>query len=432
MGCFKFKQIENINLNIKMEEKNNNKTENSNENKKSEVGNYAFKFPLENSFSKVEIPFAFQSNIDENSNNNKFHSYIKIQETPTLYLDISNDEKVDKLFLSSTIENLKSDNQQKEKQISSLETSITETKAENESIKAEIARLHEEIMLRSGKIKTLTQTIKENEEIHNKQINEMSLKVNEKTKMLKGLKENYEKIKNELKKNSNSLTDSLLDSAHEQLQKLTIEYVNTPDFFSNKFTCESYNDEYIQQSLQLDLLDFQSYVKEQIIKVKPKLNELIDLIQKAVDGSIGSNYIVKLYGSHATNLCLPWSDLDVVIVNKEKDFVNSYVPLHELFKYLQEKNYFLTINFIGTATVPLIKIHTKENYGLMSVDISLQDNKHYGIQCVTLVTSLIEKYDVLTPMVLALKNILKKANLNDPYKVSINNIIIRGDLVPMG
>ena len=296
----------------------------------------------------------------------------------------------------------------------------------------EIARLHEEIMLRSGKIKTLTQTIKENEEIHNKQINEMSLKVNEKTKMLKGLKENYEKIKNELKKNSNSLTDSLLDSAHEQLQKLTIEYVNTPDFFSNKFTCESYNDEYIQQSLQLDLLDFQSYVKEQIIKVKPKLNELIDLIQKAVDDSIGSNYIVKLYGSHATNLCLPWSDLDVVIVNKEKDFVNSYVPLHELFKYLQEKNYFLTINFIGTATVPLIKIHTKENYGLMSVDISLQDNKHYGIQCVTLVTSLIEKYDVLTPMVLALKNILKKANLNDPYKVSINNIIIRGDLVPMG
>ena len=47
MGCFKFKQIENINLNIKMEEKNNNKTENSNESKKSEVGNYAFKFPLE-------------------------------------------------------------------------------------------------------------------------------------------------------------------------------------------------------------------------------------------------------------------------------------------------------------------------------------------------------------------------------------------------
>lgn len=400
-----------------MEEKNNNNQEKNNESKKSEVSNYAFKFPLENSFSKVEIPFAFQSNIDENSNSNKFHSYIKIQETPTLYLDISNDEKVDKLFLSSTIENLKSDNQQKEKQISALETSITATKAENESIKAEIARLHEEIMLRQGKIKTLNQTIKENEEIHNKQINEMSLKVNEKTKMLKGLKENYEKIKNELKKNSNSISDSLLDSAHEQLQKLTIEYVNTPDFFTNKFTCESYNDDYIQKSLQLDLLDFQAYVKEQIIKVKPKLNELIDLIQKAVDESIGADYIVKLYGSHATNLCLPWSDLDVVIVKKEKDHASSYVPLHELFKYLQEKNYFLTINFIGTATVPLIKIHTKENYGLMSVDISLQDNKHYGIQCVTLVTSLVEKYDVLTPMVLALKNILKKANLNDPYKV---------------
>ena len=61
-----------------MDEKNNNLNSNKT---KGELGNYAFKFPLENSFSKVEIPFAFQSGFDENSTNNKFHSYIKIQDT---------------------------------------------------------------------------------------------------------------------------------------------------------------------------------------------------------------------------------------------------------------------------------------------------------------------------------------------------------------
>ena len=369
-----------------MDEKNNNLNSNKT---KGELGNYAFKFPLENSFSKVEIPFAFQSGVDENSTNNKFHSYIKIQDTPTLYLDISNESKVDKLFISSTIESLKSDNQQKEKQIASLESTINSTKAENENIRIEINRLHEEIMLQQAKIKKVNQTIQENDESHSKKLNEISSKLNEKTQMLKGLKENYDKIKNNLNTNGTPIFEFLLESTHEQLQKLTIEYLKTPDFLSKKFSCENYNDAYIQQSLQLDLIDFQEYVNVQIKKVKPKITELIDLFQKAVNESIGNEYEVKLYGSHATNLCLPWSDLDVVIVKKAQNFINSYAPLHDLFKYLQDKNFFHSMNFIGTATVPLIKIKTKENFNLMSVDISIQDSKHYGIQCVTYVTSLI-------------------------------------------
>lgn len=58
----------------------------------------------------------------------------------------------------------------------------------------------------------------------------------------------------------------------------------------------NYNDAYIQQSLQ--------YVNVQIKKVKPKITEFIDLFQKAVNELIGNEYEVKLYGAHATNLCL--------------------------------------------------------------------------------------------------------------------------------
>ena len=160
--------------------------------------------------------------------------------------------------------------------------------------------------------------------------------------------------------------------------------------------------------------------------ISPKVKELINYIQNAVDESIGKEYEVRLYGSHATGLCLPWSDIDVVLCKKNGEGIenNSYLPLHDLFTYLQKKNdLFKSINYIGTTTVPLIKIKTKENIGIQSVDISLQDKTHYGIKCVSLVLSFKEEYEVLLPMILALKNILKQANLNDPYKVR-NNLIL--------
>lgn len=53
----------------------------------------------------------------------------------------------------------------------------------------------------------------------------------------------------------------------------------------------------------------------------------------------------------------------------------------------------------------------------MQIDISIQDQKHYGLRCVELVKTFLKEYEVLEPIVLALKNILKLASLNDPYTV---------------
>ena len=191
-------------------------------------------------------------------------------------------------------------------------------------------------------------------------------------------------------------------------------------------------DEYIQKSLQKDIIDFMNLVTYKISIIKPKVNELIDLIQKSVENSIGKEYTVKLYGSHATGLCLPWSDIDVVLCKENSNinqnnqnnqnenlYSNKYIPLHDLFNYLQKNNDFKSINYIGATSVPLIKIKTKENIDIKNVDISLQDNSHYGIKCVSLVLDYKNEYEVLLPMVLALKNILKQAKLNDPYTVSI-------------
>jgi DNA polymerase sigma len=82
--------------------------------------------------------------------------------------------------------------------------------------------------------------------------------------------------------------------------------------------------------LQLDILDFQEFTKEQIKKVKSTQEELIKLIQEAVE-EVMPDYEVKLYGSHATNLCLQWSDLDVVLIHKRNYNSSNYTALQSLY-----------------------------------------------------------------------------------------------------
>jgi len=126
---------------------------------------------------------------------------------------------------------------------------------------------------------------------------------------------------------------------------------------------------------------------------------------------------VKLYGSHATGLCLNWSDLDIVLVNKRTGYSSNYSALQSLYLALYDKPWKKTIKLIDTALIPIIKITASDEFNSMQMDISLQDGKHYGLKCVELVKSFMNEYEALEPLIFALKNLLKNANLNDPYTV---------------
>jgi DNA polymerase sigma len=64
-------------------------------------------------------------------------------------------------------------------------------------------------------------------------------------------------------------------------------------------------------------------IKEQIIE------NITAVIKKAVPQSE-----VRVYGSHATKLCLPWSDIDLVIItpNRHGEVMNAYNPKSVLFQ----------------------------------------------------------------------------------------------------
>ena len=384
----------------------------------------AFKFPIKESLSKVEIPFSFQQNLDDPNNDSRFHSYITIKDTPRLYIDISDDQKIDEFKMPGKIDSLKNANKEKEDRLKTIDDNIMKFKEENNLLNKEIEKIKNEIIARNNEMNKLNQSIQQLSQGNNKYEADIKQKLQEKNNSYVKLKEIYDKIKSDIQTNKldeNTKKEYLL-KIKEESNKIQKEYQNNFKYYSNKLMNNNiYPDEYIKQCLQKDLIDFNNYVGARIQIISPKVKELINYIQKAVDASIGKDYEVKLYGSHATGLCLPWSDIDVVLCKKNGDDIdtNLYITLHELYLYLKEKNNFKDIKHIGTTTVPLIKIKTKENIGIQSVDISLQDKSHYGIKCVSLVLSFKEEYEVFLPMILALKNILKQANLNDPYKVRI-------------
>ena len=81
----------------------------------------AFKFPISNAISRFEIPFSFQNSLYY-QNDNTFHTYIIIKNTPKLFIDISDNNKMDIFLLSNNIESLKETNQKKANKLQKINT----------------------------------------------------------------------------------------------------------------------------------------------------------------------------------------------------------------------------------------------------------------------------------------------------------------------
>ena len=93
-----------------------------------------------------------------------------------------------------------------------------------------------------------------------------------------------------------------------------------------------FQDIYVLNCLSKDIIDYQQFVSEHIQREQNIYSMLIQNLQSAVNESI-HDYDVHLYGSHATNLCLPWSDLDVVLIPRtpKPTTLNNPIILSQLY-----------------------------------------------------------------------------------------------------
>jgi len=265
---------------------------------------------------------------------------------------------------------------------------------------------------------------------------EISLKrneINEKMKLIQNyennLKEKSQKIsllKNLISEkekeieieNSNIQTQNkTLNDLKSSINDLSKYFQNTlnqnskSEFLHQKFANITYTEQYIISNLQKDLTDYQEYIHEVISQKKPIINDILNELQLVVD-EVNPNYKVNLYGSYCTGLCLPWSDIDTVISHEPAHGEELF--LNKLYMKLIKKSWVQSHKFIENTSVPIIKLISNDKFNF-HVDISVENDKHFGLKTVELVKSYMKTYPVLEPIILALKTLLANGNLNNPY-----------------
>jgi non-canonical poly(A) RNA polymerase PAPD5/7 len=323
----------------------------------------------------LQIPIEFVKNNSNNFNNTKeynLNNFIKISKPPTLCLDLN-----DKSY----------------------------------ELEIKLRELKEELNEKLQKMKDYEEKISDSD----KKLNILQTKLEEKNIELNLLKnsknENLIKI-NEYTQQKEELLSKIPEDKIEQSNK------NIPlkKYRLLKFQTEKYDENFIIKSLQKDLLDYEKYIKEQVSKMKKIIEQLITNIKMTINEK-SKDFEVKICGSYANELSLPWSDLNVVLINKNpsiNSLQNNQIFLGQLSYILKTKTWVHSFKFIENSSIPKIKLNTFTEFGMIQVEITIQDEKNNKINSVNLINSYLKEYKVLQPIILALKTILKNANLNNP------------------
>jgi non-canonical poly(A) RNA polymerase PAPD5/7 len=113
--------------------------------------------------------------------------------------------------------------------------------------------------------------------------------------------------------------------------------------------------------LHEEILVFRESVRDILAEMQPIKEQLIRNITKIIKKAV-PNSDVQVYGSHATKLCLPWSDIDLVIVAAKNDTVSVHNPksvLSQITRELQAEishHWVRQVNFVENASVPVVKV----------------------------------------------------------------------------
>lgn len=244
--------------------------------------------------------------------------------------------------------------------------------------------------------------------------------IKEKDTQLKGLiskNENLEKVlKNReadggviMKEEKSSMTESF----HEEINSIE-KLLEDPRPINDPQIMED-----IHNQLHDEIMKFEQSVNKYNEENKENYDSLIKKISEAVSDIVPDS-VCEIYGSFATGLSLPWSDIDIVVKLPNPNYTSGI--LDNLEMNLKKKKWVVETKYIRNTTVPVLKITCipKENSSATKkIDISIQDPRHNGLPCVELVKDYLQVYPSLRALVLVLKHLLFTLNLNDTYSVYI-------------
>ena len=367
-----------------------------------------FIFPKDDLSSRVEIPFSFQEPSSQMSSSsqsasssqpqNQLHSFIKIQNTPTLYLDISDETSQEKLICDA----LQTENSSLISTLSKCETSMHSIQSENEKLKNELVALKNEYLIQNHQLTVLNDQIQKNERNYINQLQIQKYKLDTTDIAIKTLLSKFDQLEH---------------------QSTTSTEISHEDYLNKKFDTTPCDESIMIKNLTKDIVDFAKmnslYQSSKLLTINQIILNLKELLHMNCD--------IKIYGSFAYQLALPWSDVDLMIIKNDDETIPytkaSYMTLIQtLFIKLKSATWIASIILVDDIGVlPKIKITTNDNINIFICVVTSVNNNSL-IKSVDIVNEFENEYkDVLIPFVLSIKMLLHNALLISNVNNNVNN-----------
>lgn len=160
--------------------------------------------------------------------------------------------------------------------------------------------------------------------------------------------------------------------------------------------------------LTMEIKDFINYIspsKEEIIMRNNVVNKLKDGIRRCWPDAEA-----HVFGLYATDLYLPGSDIDLVVISKNGDCENRH-KLYQLSSFLRQNKLAREIEVIAGAKVPIIKFIEPESN--IQIDVSFERTN--GIDAAKRISKWISDTKGLRELVMVVKQFLRSRKLNNVH-----------------
>lgn len=160
--------------------------------------------------------------------------------------------------------------------------------------------------------------------------------------------------------------------------------------------------------LTLEIHDFVKYISPSKEEIKAR-NVTISKLRQAVK-SLWPDADLHVFGSYATDLYLPGSDIDCV-VNSEGGDKQTRTCLYKLAQHLKNEHIATEIEVIAKTRVPIIKFVEPETR--IHIDVSFERTN--GLEAAKLIRGWLEETPGLRELVLIVKQFLHSRRLNNVH-----------------
>ena len=350
--------------------------------KKSQV-----KYNLKDLSSYLEIPFQFNNYNYSNNNTVNLKNYLKFDTTPILTINLKSEEDENLLIL----DDLKRENDEYDAEFEQIEKRLEQAYNEHSKLLEELAQVNNDLKSAENEMEQISKQIKDTENKNLNDINEINIQKNE----------------------ENAALDILLSQENFiNLKKCHDILLNDKEYLNHKFSDEFFDENQIRADLTKDIIDFQQFNKNQMEQKTDKIESIKSSLIQLLEIN-KYDYNLYAFGSYATGLCLPWSDLDLILISKNKDIKNYNIisVLQEIKNVLNNENWIFTPNLIENYVFPYITFSTDENHGSIKVNLTIQDSKNNGYRSIKIIQDFLNIYKNLEPLTLVIKELMKCSNI---------------------